>query len=383
MTPVPATLNMAFSPLRNSLPVDGSSTDHFNWQRELATAVRTVPDLLKQLNLSPEDFRTNVSNFTSELSTNSDTLRQFPVLVPENFLRRMIPGDANDPLLRQVLAQAAEDLPVPGFVDDAVGDLAARRGPGLLQKYAGRALLIASGACAVHCRYCFRRNYPYSNEPHRLDEWDAALNLLQEDTSTSEVILSGGDPLTLNDHRLEALCRRLDAIQHIERIRIHTRLPIVIPSRVTPEFERLLSSLRAQPIMVVHANHGSEIQGDCAYALRRLVRSGIPVLNQTVLLRGVNDSVDVLEDLSRRLIRLGVMPYYLHQLDRVAGAAHFEVPAQIGLQIIEELGKRLPGYAVPRFVQEIPGATGKTNVSAIEFHHEQMGLAPIEVPSSK
>jgi EF-P beta-lysylation protein EpmB len=383
MTPVPATLNMATSPLRNSLPVDGSSTENSTWQRELATAVRTIPELLKHLNLSPEDFRTLATDVTSDICTNAASLRQFPVLVPENFLRRMTPGDPHDPLLRQVLALATEDTPVPGFVDDAVGDLAARRGPGLLQKYAGRALLIASGACAVHCRYCFRRNYPYSDEPHRLDEWDAALNLLQVDTSTNEVILSGGDPLILNDRRLEALCRRLDAISHIERIRFHTRLPVVIPSRVTPEFKRLLGDFRAQPIVVVHANHGNEIQGDCAEMLGQLVRSGIPVLNQTVLLRGVNDSVEALEVLSRRLIGLGVMPYYLHQLDRVAGAAHFEVPVETGLQLIEELGKRLPGYAVPRYVQEIPGATGKTKVSAIDFNDKKMGLALIGVPSSE
>lgn len=367
MTPVPATMSTVLLPQWNSPAVDRSTVEPSAWQRELASAVRNVPELLKQLKLTATDFESHAADSAPRLGTNADSLRQFPVLVPENFLRRMTPGDPNDPLLRQVLALAAEDLPVPGFVDDAVGDLAARRGPGLLQKYAGRALLIASGACAVHCRYCFRRSYPYSDEPHRTDEWDTALNLLQQDATITEVILSGGDPLTLNDHRLETLCRRLDSIPHVERIRIHTRLPIVIPSRVTPEFERLLGSLGTQPLVVVHANHGNEIQGDCADVLRQLVRSGIPVLNQAVLLRGINDSVDALEDLSRRLIRLGVMPYYLHQLDRVAGAAHFEVPAETGLHLIEELGKRLPGYAVPRYVQEIPGATGKTNVAAIEF----------------
>ena len=294
----------------------------------------------------------------------AEILRRFPVLVPENFLNRMRPGDPSDPLLRQVLPLAAESVVVDGFISDAVGDLSARRTRGVLQKYAGRVLLIAASSCAVHCRYCFRRDYPYEAEPRRLDEWQSALTEISLDSSISEVIVSGGDPWMLSDMRLKSLCSAIDAIPHIERIRFHTRLPIVLPSRVTDELLMLFSELRSQSIVVVHSNHANEIVGDCELALRRLVKSGIPVLNQSVLLKGVNDSVDAMEALSRRLINIGVMPYYLHQLDQVTGAAHFEVGKPEGQEIIRQLSTRLPGYALPRYVQEIPGDTGKTPISS-------------------
>jgi EF-P beta-lysylation protein EpmB len=251
---------------------------------------------------------------------------------------------------------------VAGFVSDPVGDLAARRSPGLLHKYHGRALLVVTSACAIHCRYCFRRSYPYAEDPHRPDEWDAALQVLAEDTSIREVILSGGDPLSLSDRRLEELCGRLSAIPHLDRIRIHSRWPIVLPSRVTSRLIALLQAMPQQPVFVVHANHPQEIVGECAGVLRQLVRSGIPVLNQAVLLRGINDSADVLEQLCLNLVNLGVMPYYLHQLDRVAGAAHFEVSERTGLELEAELRRRLPGYAVPRYVRELAGAESKLPV---------------------
>jgi EF-P beta-lysylation protein EpmB len=249
---------------------------------------------------------------------------------------------------------------VPGFVPDAVADASFRTAPGLLHKYAGRALMIAAGSCAVNCRYCFRRHYPYGDEPRRLDDWEPALNQLRADASISELLLSGGDPLMLTDHRLAQLVERLESIPHLQRLRIHTRLPIVLPDRVTDALLCLLINSRLTPIVVVHSNHAAEVVADCATALRQLVRSGITVLNQAVLLRGVNDSVDALAELSESLINLGVMPYYLHQLDRVAGTAHFEVDPNVGRQLIAELRKRLPGYAVPRYVQEIPGEAHKT-----------------------
>jgi len=263
-------------------------------------------------------------------------------------------------LLLQVLPQSRENQQEAGFVKDAVQDLQARRAPGVLQKYEGRVLLLAGGSCAVHCRYCFRREYPYASEPRTLADWEPALTQIASDNSVTEVILSGGDPWMLNDRRLTDLCSRLDAIPHLERIRFHTRLPIVLPSRVTAALMDMLRSLRTQPIVVVHANHASEIAADCSEALASMVRNGVPVLNQSVLLRGVNDSVAALEDLSRALIRIGVMPYYLHQLDRVRGTSHFEVPVHRGRELIRELQRRLPGYAVPRFVQEIPGEPHKT-----------------------
>ena len=332
-----------------------------SWQREMATAVRSIDELLRRIGLNPDDAEVRrLLIFAGIEAADLDTLRRFPVLVPENFLARMKPGDPHDPLLRQVLPLAVESALVDGFVADAVGDLNARRTPGVLQKYAGRVLLIATSACAIHCRYCFRRDYPYSEEPRRLQDWQPALDEIASDPSITEVIFSGGDPLMLNDSRLQLLCAAIDQIPHIERIRFHTRLPIVLPSRVTPELLAMLDGLRAQPIMVVHANHGSELVGDCVDALRMLVRSGVPVLNQAVLLAGINDNLDALETLCRRLINIGVMPYYLHQLDRVSGTAHFEADCNRGRLLIQQLAARLPGYAVPRFVQEIPGEPNKT-----------------------
>ena len=309
------------------------------WQRSLAAAVRD-PDQLVDLLQLPDDYR-NQARKAAEL---------FPLMVPHSFLHRMEPGNPEDPLLLQVLPLEAEQKDVSGFVSDA----------GMLQKYAGRALLIATGTCAVHCRYCFRKNYPYGQEPRRLEDWEPALQAIAEDDSLREVILSGGDPLMLTDSRLAALCGSLEDIAHLKRLRIHTRLPIVLPDRVTKSLIEMLTSSRLTPIMVVHANHPREIAGECAQALRSLVRSGMTVLNQAVLLRRINDSAEVLAELCERLVDLGVMPYYLHQLDRVSGTAHFEVPQSQGCEIIEQLRRRLPGYAVPQYVREIPGTLFKT-----------------------
>ncbi|MEZ6060173.1 MAG: EF-P beta-lysylation protein EpmB [Planctomycetaceae bacterium] len=343
-------LNPPKSAARNAAePHQVPEADEVSWQREMADAICDPAELLECLQLTPADV--------PDADVSGDSL--FRTLVPRSFVRRMKPGDPADPLLRQVLPMMSERRHVDGFVPDAVNDHAAHRAPGLLQKYAGRVLLIASGACAVHCRYCFRREYPYGREPRRLKDWRTALNAIRDDSSISEVIFSGGDPFMLNDRRLSELCRLADEISHVERIRFHTRLPVVLPSRVTPELLTLLTSLRSQAVIVIHANHGNEIVDDCADALRSIVRSGLPVLNQTVLLKGINDSVDVLRDLSRRLINTGVMPYYLHQLDQVAGTAHFQVDAARGRVLVDELAKQLPGYAVPRFVQEVAGEASK------------------------
>jgi len=315
---------------------------------ELAGAVRDADALVDRLRL-PDAFREPARR----------AARLFPLLAPESYLARMTPGDVSDPLLRQVLPVDAEAEVVPGFTIDALDEAEAHVAPGLLQKYASRALLITTGACAVHCRYCFRRHYPYADEPRQLRDWEPALAALAADASLREVLLSGGDPLTLTDARLSALVDRLEEIPHLMRLRIHTRLPIVLPSRVTDAFVERLTSSRLTPVVVVHANHPAELVNDCAEALRRLVRSGITTLNQAVLLRGVNDRVDALAGLSERLINLGVIPYYLHQLDRVQGTAHFEVPEERGRELIAALRRRLPGYAVPQFVREVPRAAHK------------------------
>jgi EF-P beta-lysylation protein EpmB len=285
---------------------------------------------------------------------------QFPLFAPRGYVARMWPGDPNDPLLRQVLPLADETVLTPGFVADPVDDTTAACRPGLLQKYHGRVLLIATGACAVHCRYCFRRHFPYADAPRTVSDWQPAFQEIASDPSLREVILSGGDPLTLVDRVLAEFVDRLAAIPHLRRLRIHTRLPIVIPERVTDQFVDILRSSRLTPIVVVHANHANELDEHAAEALATLANAGIVLLNQAVLLAGVNDSVEAQADLCERLVDLRVMPYYLHQLDRVAGAAHFEVPVETGWQIIEQLRERLPGYAVPRYVAEVPGELSKT-----------------------
>jgi EF-P beta-lysylation protein EpmB len=318
------------------------------WRRSLAAAIRDPAVLIERLSLGAE-----------WIAPAERAARLFPLLVPESYLARMEPGNARDPLLRQVLPLEAEIADTPGFVADALEESAARRAPGLLQKYAGRALLITTGTCAVHCRYCFRRHYPYGDEPRQMDDWEPAFTALAADESIREVLLSGGDPLVLNDRRLAELCVRLEAIPHLRRLRVHTRLPIVVPERITPAFVDLLRSTRLTPVVVIHANHARELRADCAAAVRRLVCSGLTVLNQSVLLAGVNDTADAQAELCERLIDLGVVPYYLHQLDRVAGTAHFEVAEETGRRVIAELRRRLPGYAVPQYVREEPGAAHK------------------------
>ena len=322
------------------------------WQRSLAAAIRDPDELVEALDLPGRLGQP--ARRAAEL---------FGLLVPGSYLARMRRGDPADPLLRQVLPLEAEFDVVEGFTQDAVGDADARRAPGLIHKYAGRALLISTGACPVHCRYCFRRHYPYGSEPRRLDDWEPAFETIAGDDSLEEIILSGGEPLMLTDTRLAQLVERLQAIGHLRRLRVHTRMPIVLPDRVTDRLLSLLTETRLTTVVVVHANHPAEVAADCAEALGRLVRSGLTVLNQAVLLAGVNDDLDVLVELCTRLIDLGVVPYYLHQLDRVAGTAHFEVPESRGLELARQLEARLPGYAVPQYVREVAGALGKVRLA--------------------
>ncbi len=289
--------------------------------------------------------------------------RLFPLFAPRGFVARMQPGNPSDPLLRQVLPLDAEFDSPEGFNDDPVGDLAAAKTPALLHKYHGRALLVTTGACAVHCRYCFRRHFPYEETPPSLDVWNDALEVVAADSSIREVILSGGDPLTIVDPLLMELARRIAAIPHVTRLRVHTRLPIMIPERINDDLVAWLRGTRLVPLVVIHANHPAELQGAAGEAIGRLVDAGVPVLNQSVLLRGVNDDIETLAALSERLVNLRAMPYYLHQLDRVRGAAHFEVPIARGLELIAGLQARLPGYAVPRYVREGAGAGHKIELT--------------------
>ncbi len=288
----------------------------------------------------------------------------FPLRVPRGFIARMRHGDPRDPLLLQVLPAAAEALRVPGFSLDAVGDAAARAAQGVLHKYAGRALLIATGSCAVHCRYCFRRHFPYAEETAAAARWHAAIGHLAADPSIHEVILSGGDPLSLSTARLVELGQALAALPHIRRLRIHTRLPIVLPERVDRELLDWLAGLPLQRVVVVHANHANELDGAVAEACQALRDAGASLLNQSVLLRGINDSADALCALSEGLFACGVLPYYLHQLDRVHGTAHFEVDDDAACALVETMRARLPGYLVPRLVREVAGEAAKTPLHA-------------------
>ena len=283
----------------------------------------------------------------------------FALRVPRGFIARMRHGDANDPLLLQVLPQLAELDEVPGFVADAVGDLDSRAAKGLLHKYHGRALLIASGSCAINCRSCFRRHFPYGEETAAAGQWRQALEHLRQDRSISELILSGGDPLSLATSKLEALSHGLAELPHVTRLRIHTRLPVVLPERIDASFLSWLGALPLQKVVVLHINHARAIDADVEAACARLRDAGVTLLNQSVLLRGVNDDEGVLAELSERLFAAGVLPYYLHQLDRVQGTAHFEVTDAHAQALVDALRARLPGYLVPRLVREVGGDLSK------------------------
>jgi EF-P beta-lysylation protein EpmB len=323
------------------------------WQQELAEAITSPEELATALGLSPHAFAGAL-----------EAGRRFRLRVPRSFVARMRPGDLSDPLLRQILPVSAELAPDAGYSDDPVGERSAVRAPALLQKYRGRALLITTPACAVHCRYCFRREFPYEEQGADAPRWSEALAEIAADASLEEIILSGGDPLSLSNARLDNLTRALAAIPHVRRIRVHTRQPVVLPSRVDEGLLQWLRTSALPLVIVLHVNHPNELDGELIAACTRLRATGVTVLNQTVLLAGVNDDVEVLADLSRRLFEAGVLPYYLHALDRVRGAAHFAVPDERAQILAGRLAARLPGYLVPRLVREVPGAPAKVVLGA-------------------
>jgi EF-P beta-lysylation protein EpmB len=286
----------------------------------------------------------------------------FALRVPPSYLARIRPGDPNDPLLRQVMPLAEELEEQPGYGPDPLDERAANRAPGLLQKYAGRALLITTQACAIHCRYCFRREFPYAEQSDEAGRWAAALEAIASDASIEEVILSGGDPLSLSDSRLESLTDALGAMEHVRRIRVHTRQPVVVPTRVDAGLLAWLAGIRQPVVFVLHVNHPNEIDADVRAACARLKAAGVTLLNQSVLLRGVNDDLATLKRLSFELMDAGVLPYYLHLPDRVRGTAHFDVAESQAKSLIEGLTAQLSGYLVPRLVREVPGAPSKTAI---------------------
>lgn len=319
------------------------------WQRELAGAVTDPLELLDRLDLDP-----------ALAVPARRAAHQFPLRVPHSFIRRMRRGDPADPLLRQVLPLDAECRPTPGFGTDPLQELEAMPVPGVLHKYRGRVLLTATGACAVHCRYCFRRHFPYASANPAQEDWEPTLRYLAAHDDVRELILSGGDPLSLSDARLAALVAALETVPHLQRLRIHTRVPVVLPSRVDAALGEWLSGTRLQTVVVVHINHPNEIDDTLQQALGRLGASSAHLLNQSVLLKGVNDATAVLAELSERLFQAGVLPYYLHQLDPVQGAAHFAVDDARARQLHAGLMARLPGYLVPRLVREVAGQTAKS-----------------------
>lgn len=321
------------------------------WQRALADAVRDPAELLRLLDL-PGD----------EVEAARTAARPFALRVPRSFVARMRRADRHDPLLLQVLPVAEEAAATPGFDADPVGDLAAMAQPGVLHKYPGRVLLVATGACAVHCRYCFRRAFPYSTANAGASAWRAALDYVARDASVEEVIVSGGDPLLLTDRSLAELSDGLQNIPHVKRLRLHTRLPIVLPERVDEGLLAWLRGVRLHTVVVVHCNHAQEVDGAVGRALAGLRAAGATLLNQAVLLRGVNDDVQALRALSVGLFDDGVLPYYLHLLDRVTGTAHFEVSEARAQTLMQGLRAVLPGYLVPRLVREVAGEDCKRPV---------------------
>lgn len=324
------------------------------WKRELASAITDPAELLAVLGLSGD----------ADPRAARAAARRFRLLVPRGFAALMSHGDPDDPLLRQVLPATAELAEVPGFDTDPLRERAAQRAPCLLQKYPGRALLLVTGACAIHCRFCFRRHFRGGPDCTRGQGAADALARLAADTSIRELILSGGDPLLLDDPALAALVTRLETLPQLERLRLHTRVPIVLPSRVTADLCRTFERSRLQPVLVVHANHARELGPAARRALARLAEAGVTLLNQSVLLRGVNDSVPALSALSETLFACKVLPYYLHLLDRVAGAAHFDVDPGTAVSLLAGVRAELPGYLVPRLVREAAGLPYKVPVEA-------------------
>ncbi len=330
------------------IPGAGAPAQSFPWQRALSRAISDPHELLQRLGLD-----------ASLLGGMAQGHGLFRTRVPESYLARIRHGDPLDPLLLQVLPQGAEALDHPSFVADPVGDGDAMAAPGLLHKYQGRVLLVTTGACAIHCRYCFRREFPYGTFS-AVRDWQPAMDYIRRHTDVTEVLLSGGDPLTLPDPRLADLLHRLEAIPHVRRLRIHTRLPIVLPERVDDGLLSWLGQGRLEHVLVLHANHPRELEAPADAALARLRSAGVTLLNQSVLLAGVNDDVDTLCELQEAGFSAGILPYYLHLLDRVRGVAHFEVSEARARSLHDAMRVRLPGYLLPRLVREVAGAPGKT-----------------------
>jgi len=321
-----------------------------DWQKSLITAVRDAGELLSLLEINDIKIVKPIID------------KKFPLFVSRSFIDRMEKNNPQDPLLLQILPTENEIIIVPGYTQDPLKEVQVNPVDGLLHKYHGRVLLLLSAGCAVNCRYCFRRHFPYDEVIPKYEDWKKAVDYIANDASITEVIFSGGDPLLVKDQYLSSLVKKLEVIPHLKRLRLHTRFPVLIPERINETFLNWFSGSRLQSVMVVHINHANEINHDVAEMFQRCRGAGITLLNQTVLLKGVNDSAESLVNLSERLFDVGVSPYYLNMLDKVQGAAHFDVSEAQAKLLMLEMRKKLPGYLVPKLVREIPGVGYKVPI---------------------
>lgn len=322
------------------------------WILQLANVITDPIVLFKQLNLDPQKISADAML----------TKKQFALRVPQAFVARMAVGDYRDPLLLQVMLDEQELINTEGFSDDPL-DEQQNEVPGLLHKYHNRALLITKTSCAINCRYCFRRHFPYQDNQGHRENWQAALEYIATHPELDEIILSGGDPLMAKDHELDWLMTQLEGIAHVKRLRIHTRLAVVIPARMTETLCQRFSASRLQVILVTHINHPNEIDDSVAQAMVKLKAHQVTLLNQSVLLKDINDNAEVLAQLSNKLFAIGILPYYLHVLDKVQGAGHFLVADSVAQQLMRELCSKVSGYLVPKLAREIGGEKSKTLLS--------------------
>ncbi len=320
-----------------------------DWLQQLADVVTDPTELLQLLSLEQH----------ADLAAGNDARKLFALRVPRAFIQRMTPGDAHDPLLLQVVTSRQEFVDAPGYSTDPLDEQSSVV-PGLLHKYRNRALLLVKGGCAVNCRYCFRRHFPYQDNQGNKRNWQAAIDYIAEHPELDEIIFSGGDPLMAKDHELGWLVGALEKIPHLKRLRIHSRLPVVIPARITEGLCQILAETRLQVLMVSHINHAQEIDDELRYGMQMLKRAGVTLLNQSVLLRGINDDAQALANLSNALFDAGILPYYLHVLDKVQGAAHFFVSDDEARALVRQLLTMVSGYMVPKLAREIGGEPSKT-----------------------
>lgn len=329
--------------------------DTYNWQQSFASAIRSPETLFNYLNL-PDEY----------LPAAKQAHKDFPLCVPYEFASKMEKGNINDPLLKQVLPIGSELAHNEGFTLDAVGDTHAISTPGLIQKYRKRALIISTSSCAIHCRFCFRRHFPYQENSLNNKQINHVFAKIEQDSSINELILSGGDPLSLNNDRLNLLVKRINDVQQITLLRFHTRLPVVIPQRINEGLIKTLQRSNKKIVLVVHVNHPNEIDQKFNIAIKKLTQNHITLLNQSVLLKDVNDSAETLCHLSHKLFNAGILPYYLHLMDKVQGTAHFDLPEQKAIQIMHKMHAELPGYLVPKLVRETSGQASKTTINLIK-----------------